>query len=231
MAERGRTDEVNDHINSIRQQYSGDAGLIYLSALLETDGDRAVGQYQTLCDKYPRNQYCPRAMLKLAEYYYVSGLYIKSGDWLKQYLRQTTNAADKKRALNLLRRSLTISGNADSVNYYLKLFGGSSADDHPETGSAEVPKTGAAKDEVTTPVGRGGYGVQVGLFGSLENAGKRLKLLQSSGYDGQIRITIKNGKAMHAVVIGNYATDVKAREISRQIKASLGLDSFVVKEE
>lgn len=230
MAERGRTDEVKSQLETIRRQYGREPAMLYLSALLESDGDSAVEQYRTLCEQYPQNQYCPGAMLKIAEFYYVSGLYIKSGDWLKQYLRRTPGAADKKRALDLLRRSLTISGNADSVAYYLDLYGGQSpGDSGSESGSAEASKASAAKTPAASP--RGGYGVQVGLFGSLENAGKRLQLLQSSGYEGQIRITIKNGKAMHAVVVGNYATDARARQISSQIKARLGLDSFVVKEE
>ncbi len=230
LAERGQLDNVRDHLSDIRQHYGTDPGLIYLSALLEEDGAGAVDQYRDLCDQYPGNPYCHRALLKIAEFYYTSGLYIKSGDWLKKYLRKGPQDKDKKRALKLLERSMTISGNADSVSYYRDLFSGHSPDEKLPVAEPVVPPPNGENKMQPIVSGKGDYAVQVGLFSSIENAGKQLNRLQEKGFAGRISISIKNGKALHAVIIGPYATDADAREISKKIKSGLGLDSFVIKE-
>lgn len=230
----GQETDVTENYAYLQEKYGDEPSFIFLNASIEEQGPAAVAKYKDLYEQHPENKYSPVAVMKLAEYYYVTGLYIKACEWLKKFLYHYPQHESSVRALRLLDRALSISGEADSARYYVDYYTDKTIriseilPDQPILNPNLEPIDEPEYFSMQAQAGEMKYGVQVGLFGSLENAGKRLQMLQDNGYSGRIQISVRDGRSLNAVVIGEYDTDDKARKISNKIKSSLGLDSFVV---
>ena len=79
----GFRDSVAISLPMIEQEYPNNSSVMYLKGLLETDGEKAMTIFSKLYNTHPTSDYGDDAVMKVAEYYYVAGLYIQAGDWLE----------------------------------------------------------------------------------------------------------------------------------------------------
>ena len=80
----GSRDSVAIVLFSIEEEYPNNPSVLYLKGLLETDGEKAMTIFSKLYHTHPTSDYGDDAVMKVAEYYYVAGLYVQSADWLKK---------------------------------------------------------------------------------------------------------------------------------------------------
>ena len=118
----GKTKESLSKINQLEKDFPNNPGVMYLSALLETDGDKARKQYESLYKNHPNSEYSDDAVMKIAEYYYAAGLYIQSSKWTKRMARYYARSEHIDRAVKLFLNALIISGSKDTAHYYSKVF-------------------------------------------------------------------------------------------------------------
>ncbi|MBC8310887.1 MAG: SPOR domain-containing protein [Candidatus Marinimicrobia bacterium] len=118
----GKIEASLSALPELQQNYPNHAGVMYLAALLETDGDKARVQYQQLYKNHPNSEYSDDAVMKIAEYYYAAGLYIKSSEWTKRMARYYARSEHIDRAVKLFLNALIISGSKDTAFYYSKVF-------------------------------------------------------------------------------------------------------------
>ena len=118
----GETEESLSALPALTRDFPNHAGVMYLAALLETDGDKAREQYQQLYKHHPNSEYSDDAVMKIAEYYYAAGLYIKSSEWSKRMPRYYARSEHIDRAIKLFLNALIISGSKDTAFYYSKVF-------------------------------------------------------------------------------------------------------------
>jgi len=55
--------------------YQNNPGVMYLQAVLTTDGSEAAKLYQNIVDNFPKSEWGDDALYKLYQYYYSVGLY------------------------------------------------------------------------------------------------------------------------------------------------------------
>jgi tetratricopeptide (TPR) repeat protein len=72
------------------------------------------------------------------------------------------------------------------------------------------------------------YAVQVGAYATPENAKKQKLLFEGLGYSVEIRNKVREGKTVHLVWVGDYATYADAQEVSETLKTQHGIDAVVV---
>ena len=65
--------------------YPNHPGVLYLSALLETDGSLAKEKFSQIYNNHKSSKYSDKSIMKVSEYYYTAGLYVQSAEWLKKY--------------------------------------------------------------------------------------------------------------------------------------------------
>ena len=118
----GKTEASLSALPALQRDFPNHSGVMYLSALLETDGDKAREQYQLLYKNHPNSEYADDAVMKLSEYYYAAGLYIKSSEWSKRMPRYYARSEHIDRAVKLFLNALIISGSKDTAFYYSKVF-------------------------------------------------------------------------------------------------------------
>jgi len=72
------------------------------------------------------------------------------------------------------------------------------------------------------------YWIQVGSFGSMDTAENIKEQLSESGYKSRIQTVYANGKTLHRVKLGPYATKAKVDSVLVKIKVLDGMDgSFI----
>ena len=80
----GSKDSAVYYFPKIEKQYPNNPNMLFLKGILETDGEIAMKIFIDLYDKHPTSDYGDDAVMKVAEYYYASGLYVQSANWLKK---------------------------------------------------------------------------------------------------------------------------------------------------
>ncbi|MFQ6616442.1 MAG: SPOR domain-containing protein [Fidelibacterota bacterium] len=72
------------------------------------------------------------------------------------------------------------------------------------------------------------YVVQVGAYGSIENALRQKMVLEQRGYDVEVWPLTVRGRELHAVQIVRYASRREAEKVGEKVKSSLGFAFLVL---
>ncbi len=236
----GNPEPAEEAISSLVKEYPNHPGVIFLQGLIEMNGELAKDHFKSIFDKHPNSDYSDDAVMKVAEYYYATGYYIQSADWLKKMPLYYPRSPHIERAVKLFLNSLVVSGSKDTAIFYSKVFKKRFPNmDIDEKISSILNNDESSKNEdvqkiVTKPpkennqVNNGNYSLQIGAFSKKENAISRKKMLVNSGFNPRVDNVESNGTILYAVREGYYSDKDSAKKIAKQIKARLGMDTIVV---
>ena len=118
----GSRDSAEKALPTIEQEYPNNPSVMYLKGLLETDGEEAMAFFSNLYNTHPTSDYGDDAVMKVAEYYYVAGLYVQAADWLKKMPIYYSRSDHIERAVKLFLNSLIVSGLKDTAIFYSRVF-------------------------------------------------------------------------------------------------------------
>jgi len=118
----GNISEAVSSLPEYETKYPSNPEVIYLSGLLEVDGNSAKEKFASISNNHKGSRYSVDSIIKVAEYYYTSGLYLQSAEWLKKIPRYHSSSKNLEKSINLFINSLLVSGNTDSAIYYSKIF-------------------------------------------------------------------------------------------------------------
>ncbi len=198
MIEKGEADAVRAELSSLMTTYQNDPGVMYLQAVLMTDGSEAAKLYQNIVDNFPKSEWADDALYKLSQYYYSIGLYKTSEQKMNQlreqypfsaYAREAATAEPKVRP-----------------------------DDKP---AVVEPKSPVAKYGTN-------FTVQVGAFSTLQNAEELREKFEKEGYASNIFTMVSNGRKLHKVWVGEFQSVDEAKRFTAEIRKKFGLNSIVV---
>ncbi len=229
LLHEGQTAGVKENLPELISKYPNDPGVLYLQALLTTDGMKSLEFYGTIIEKYPESKYAPDASVKIGEYFFARGLYSQAGRQLCQIPRRYPRYSDNQRVVDLMVSSFRAIGEVDSVRYYVGIYQsmfpnldvegyGVSSKKNPSNPIQISPKTSEPKP----------YVVQIGAFGNEGNA-KRMKLqISQIGYTVEISPVETNGRKLHAVRVVRFKNKSEAERVGNVIKKKLGSDYRVL---
>jgi len=198
MVERGQGEAVKSELPALMTNFQNHPGVLYLQAVLTTDGSEAAKLYQNIVDNFPKNEWADDALYKLYQYYYSIGLY-KTGDQKLQQLKQefpfSTYAVAEKTA---------------------------EAPKTPQDPPADVKPTGSVEKYPTS------FTVQVGAFSTLQNAEELKTKFEKENYSSNIFTIVNDGRKLHKVWVGEFQTYEDAKRFTGEIRRQFGLESIVV---
>lgn len=87
MIQKGEGEKVKAELPDLLTRYQNHPGVMFLQAVLTTDGAQAAKVYQTIIDNFPDSEWADDALYKLYQYYYSLGLY-KTGDAKLRQLKE-----------------------------------------------------------------------------------------------------------------------------------------------
>ncbi len=204
MIESGQTDPVKAELPTLLAKYPGNAGLLYVKALLTTEGAEAVRIYQSIVDNSPKSEWADDALYKIHQFYQAIGLY---------------RTADLK--LNQLKKEYPTSK-------YVIAAGAEEANDLPkEDEPAQTAPIGKDQPKPAVQV-QGQFSLQVGAYTTTVNAEKQKLFFEDLGYPVEVINKVKEGRSLYTVNIGNFETYDQAKAKSTEIRKKYNIDSFVV---
>jgi hypothetical protein len=200
LIEKGQGEVIKAELPTLMTNFQNNPGVLYLQAVLTTDGTEAAKIYQSIVDNFPRSEWADDALFKLYQYYYSIGLYKTADQKMEQLKRDypsSTYAADQK----VVEEPKVVPP--------------------PET-PAKVSRP--SKGEKSSVV----YTVQAGTFSVLQNAEELKSRFEKDGYSSHIFTIVNNGKKFHKLWVGEFSKQEDAKRFSVQIKKKYHLETIVV---
>ena len=214
--------------------------------------------FSKLYNTHPTSEYGDDAVMKVAEYYYAAGMYVKAANWLKKMPIYYSRAEHIERAVKLFLNSLIVSGHKDTAVFYSRVFKRQfpsldvdgkindllrdfeKSDQEKKSAKEFAPKF--STPEVTpveimdeTPIvtidannASGIYSLQTGAYSVMENAESQKINLIIAGFSARINELYKSNRTLYAVRIGHYDNKEDAQKVGAQIKAKLGINTIVI---
>lgn len=209
---QGRMAEVRTALPDLLVEYPTDAGVKLLLAVVLEDADKALEIYKEIIAKSPESPWADDAYWRLVQYYGVKGDIDKAEFELANFRKRYPTSEFLLTATDVVRtcRSFT-----NSIEKKLKAVEKKSAEaekagQKPE-GSNQKKENSAGDSKQS-----GSYGLQVGVFGTLEKAEIEKERFMANRLRTTIEEKLVEGKKMFAVVIGNYSS-MDAAEAAKQI--------------
>ena len=229
LIHEGQSEGVKDNIPELVSKYPNDPGVLYLQALLTVSGMKSLELYSRLIEKYPESKYSGEASVKIGEYFYARGLYSQAGKQLCSIPRKYPRLTNMQGVIDMMVSSFRAIGEEDSVKYYSGIY-------QSMFPNLDMSKYGIKKQPILNPRILDNekrkepkpYVVQIGAFGSIQNA-NRLKLQVSQiGYEVEISPVQTNGKGLQAVRVVRFRSKSSADRVGEVIKKKLGIDYRVL---
>jgi len=227
-AQMGDTQNAIDYISKISQSSLDSADLFYLAGLVESDSEKSMNWFQKIVNEFPNDDLVDDAMMKLGEYYYVSGLYVQAANWFKEVVDEHPDNDNLRRSAKLLLKSLSIAGESEMVREYTQKFLAEIPDlwdDDIQPKHSGKPVKYAVKQ---AEKGKAGFYLQLGAFSQAEGANLRADHLVKNGYAATVELSNSGGQSLNTVLLGPFATREKAIQTKDLIKTQLSIDSFIV---
>ncbi len=229
LIHEGQIEGVKENLPELYSKYPNDPGVIYLKALLTVNGMKSLELYSMIIDKFPESKYAGEASVKIGEYFYARGLYSQAGRQLCTIPRKYPRLSNMQIVIDMMVSSFLAIGEDDSVKYYTGIYQSMFPNlDIDKYGIERTIITSSQVSNKSNTKEKKPYIVQIGAFGSIQNA-NRLKLQVSQiGYEVEISPVQTNGKGLHAVRVVRYKSKSSAERIGESIKKKLGIDYRVL---
>lgn len=248
LAYQGKVDEVTEALPQLYRQHPNDGSILYLEGLITQDGDTAVEMFKQVARLYPSSPYAADALLKIGEYLYARGLYIRAAQYLKRIPVHYPRSDLIYPSIRLFLNALLVSGNRDTALFYAQVFSrkypeiefdleagkasGKPGDFPAITGRHPAPERGlpevSAPEHRTTAAATAGFRLQAGAFGVRENAERRKALLKSLNYRVNIVLTRSNDRTLHVVIVEGFSSREDAEMAGRLLKENYGIGYLVL---
>jgi cell division septation protein DedD len=215
----GQAERVRIELPSLDKQYSNDAGVLYLDAILTTDGAAAVKKFQTIVDQFPQNEWADDALYKVYQYYYSVGLYKTADQKLDQLKLQYPN-------------SLFIVGTVHEQKP--AAIEQKPAPDTTKPAAVEQRRDEQQKGETRDTIASvpaqviGKFAVQAGAFSTKRSARKQVEFYSTIGRKADITTKLIGGKTLYVVSIEGFTNEQDARNFIAELKAKYNIESIIV---
>jgi hypothetical protein len=210
---QGKMNEVRTALPDLLVEYPNDPGVKLLLAIVLEDADKALEIYKDIIMKGPESPWADDAYWRLVQYFAVKGDVDKAEFELANFRKRYPTSEYLITATDVVRTCRSFINTSEKKAKAAEKKGISESENKTSQKSEnQVPK----KETGTNDVKSGNYGLQVGVFSTLEKAESEKEKFMSNRLRTSIEEKMVEGKKMFAVVIGNYSS-MEAAEAAKQI--------------
>ena len=214
-AETYQFEKLKEAIKKLDGEQKEEAATLYLKALLETDADKAIAMYNKILEMDAETINAERALWRIAQYYYIKGLYIQSADVLKRIIIHFPNSFYANKASE----QLSIIRDEFGENIGISNIG---KEEETTITESKLPEEQINQVEKQ-------FIIQLGAFSSNKNALNRVDVLKKRGYnDIKIIEKVVAGRKLHLVWYGNFISESDAKEEGEDIKKNTGINYRII---
>ena len=84
LLEKGQMQEVKDNLPELLDRYPNEAGIYFLQAMVNNNGELSLKQFQSLAQKFPNSEFASKSDMKVGEYLFARGLYSQASIQFKR---------------------------------------------------------------------------------------------------------------------------------------------------
>jgi len=227
LVQQGQVEQVRAELPTLLSKYPNHPGVLYLQGVVTTDGAQAVRIYQSVVDNFPSSPWAAHALYRVYQYYYALGLYrtaeLKMAQLRKDYpsSRYVKAGTEVETAKLPEEKEGAPSSVLDSTGVPGPVPGREDVKD-----LAAVTAADSGRDRRGEAQTR--FSLQVGAYGSQENAHKQQLFFEHLGYPVGVQTKVKDSRSLYTVLVGVFETYDEAKVRSVEIKKKYNIDSFVV---
>ena len=195
---QGKMNEVRSALPDLLVEYPNDPGVKLLLAVVLEDADKAVDIYKEIVQKYPDSQWADDAYWRLIQYYAVKNDVEKAEYELDNFRKRYPTSDFLTPATDVVRTAKSIATNKAKENAAptkVEAITNAKVDVKP----VEKPIEAKIQGPIT-------YGLQVGLYSSMQAAETERERFLKQRLRTSIEEKIVEGEKKYAVVIGNYSS-------------------------
>ena len=122
LIHEGQSQGVKENLPELISKYPNDPGVLFLQALLTSNGMKSLEFYSKLIEKFPESKYAGEASVKIGEYFYARGLYSQAGRQLCLIPRKYPRLSNMQAIIDMMVSSFQAIGENDSVKYYTGIY-------------------------------------------------------------------------------------------------------------
>jgi cell division septation protein DedD len=209
LVNRGQGDVVKAELPSLLSRYPNDPGILYVQALLTSEGAEAVRMYQSIVDNFPKSEWADDALYKVYQFYYSLGLYRTAELKMAQLKREYPSS-----------KYVTSGTTAETAQLPEEV-------QKPPVQQQKLPDP-AAPAPADSPSLTAVFSLQVGAYTALSNADRQKKYFEDLGYTVEVISRVRDGRSLYLVLVGSYRTYEEAKARAAEIKQRFNVDSFVL---
>ncbi len=246
LLENGKYNYIKDKLPYLKQKFPNSADVLYISGIIEENGEKSLSIFQDVLKKYPNSYLADDAFLKIIEFSYTRGLYNKTIIQSQNMLKKYKDSKHIQNCLNMLLCSYCTVNKIDSAAYYYNIFlekypnlNLTFYDSQYQTDFTIIKENELVKTNYTSAENASTniddiqendqqFVLQFGAFSSPTNALFLRNKLKSKGYNAYIKKITGNNGTLTAVRIGFFTTRRKAIKAGKQIKRKEKLEYMVV---
>jgi hypothetical protein len=238
----GKSDQVSRELPALLRQNPHDAGVLYIQAVLTTDGTLAVKRYQEIAEKYPQSVWADDALYKVYQYNFSLGLYKKADEVMEQlrsrYPQSIYVTGIESKGAAVENRSAAAPAQAVAPAAVEKKAEPLNKETVPERTPLVSKKKAEPLNKETVPertqpavqhgTASGKFYVQVGVFSTEANARKAAELYGGkAGRVASVTPKTSGGKTQYLVRFEGFDTADSAHSFSAELRTKHHIESFV----
>lgn len=232
--------ELRETIDALRLKYPENHALDYIDAMIEKDGNVAIGKYQKYIDKYPDSKYLNDVKFRIVQFYFAKGLYRAA-----EKLLSGIEDDGKPDLLEYWSIRIAIALNLDrkaeeQIDDFIREYSGSPYIDlvreerrqmQSPDGAGSVSSQGSTNPGLKSGTFDRFYAIQIGAFLDRENALTQKDQMRRLGHDAVIIPEQRDDKFFYMVRIGSFDTEDAAREFGESLRSRHGISYTLVSKE
>ncbi|NWF50450.1 MAG: SPOR domain-containing protein [Ignavibacteriaceae bacterium] len=202
MIESGNIEEPSEKLAELKLVNPDDPSVMFLDAVLTTNGETALKIYNRILEKNPDSKYADASVYRIYSYYYALGLYKTASEYLNKLKTEYPESPYIKIAERKLpQKDDFVTQNLDTQN-----------EKKQETTGLDYKFT-----------------IQAGAFSNILNAQQLQKNFEESGLFSEIKDKTVGGTIFHVVYVGKFVTEDEASKFLDVINPRFNLLGRIVK--
>ncbi len=232
---QGQIQEARALLQQIQDQREPDE-VLFMQALLSTDGATAESYYKKLLDEYPDYVHCDFAVFRLAELFYARALYIQAREMFLRLINEYPNSQYRQSSEYWIAQCDMAMNNTESAADYFR----SVVENFPQTDftihamraleslnpSLRASGETVIQDSPVQPHVK--FGVQIYAFTDEIRALNRKAFFERDGYTVHVRTRERGNQLWYLVWMGAYSNREDADMLGKELKRKYGIDYFIV---
>ena len=116
LIEKGKMEDVQESLPELLNRYPDEAGVYFLQAMLNENGDSSLVLYRNVIKNFPDSDFAPKSEMKIGEYLFSRGLYSQASVQFKKILTKYPQGKHHQRAMDLMVNAYLATGEESTAS-------------------------------------------------------------------------------------------------------------------